>query len=167
MPNRNNTGVSLIDRFSLKERMIMQVGWYGFMTIGTFGIYRQSPVWAVIYVIYSLLAFAQVILPGLCAHCPYPSMHATCLFLPPSLLSRFYPYKGPRMRTMEKISVGTAMAGLVLMPNIWLVRDPPLLALFWLFGLPILAVFPVHYCRRCRHSGCPMNKVPASNPSDV
>jgi hypothetical protein len=157
MQSENNTSCPLIDRFSLKERMIMKLGWYGFMAIGSYGIYKQSPVWAGVYVVCALLAFARVIMPGLCAHCPYPSRHDTCLFLPPSLLNRFYPYKGPQMSRAEKISVGVAMAGLVIMPTVWLITDLPLLILFGLFGLPTLAAFPVHYCKRCRHFDCPMN----------
>lgn len=165
MPSGKNTGCTLIDRFSLKERMIMKLGWYGFMAIGTYGIYKQAPVWAAIYVVYALLAFARIIVPGLCAHCPYPSMHGTCLFLPPALLNRFYPYRGPRMNAVEKITVGVAMAGLVIMPNVWLIADLPLLALFWLFGLPTLAAFPRHYCKHCRHFDCPMNKATVTDPS--
>lgn len=69
------------------------------------------------------------------------------------------------MRTASKIAAPTALVGMVILPNIWLIWDPPLLILFWLLGLPILVVFPMHYCRRCRHFGCPLNK--AVDPDDA
>ncbi len=158
MASTKNRTCNLIDRFSLPERIVIRLGWYGFMAVGTYGMFKQSPGWAAVYLLYSILGFALIVLPGLCAHCPYPSRYGTCLFLPPKLVSRYYPYKGPRMHPVSKIAVPIAMLGIVLLPNIWLVSDPPLLILFWLLGLPTLAVFPMHYCRRCRHVGCPLNK---------
>ncbi len=155
---KNSVTCTLIDHFSLMERITIRLGWYGFMIVGTFGIYKQSPAWAAVYVVGALLGFALVVLPGLCAHCPYPPKHATCLFLPPGFINRFYPYKGPQMSTAEKITVFTVMAGMVILPNFWLVSDIPVLLVFWLLGLPTLAAFPAHYCRRCRHFRCPMNK---------
>lgn len=153
----------LIDRFSMRERIIMQSAWYGFLAVGTYGIFKAAPLWAAIYAAYVALSFAAIILPSLCAHCPFPSEHATCLFMPPGLLNRFYPYKGPRMSTAGKIATVIFMAGLVIIPNIWLIRDFALLALFWILALPGLAAFPVHYCKRCRHFDCPMNKAERKN----
>jgi hypothetical protein len=69
------------------------------------------------------------------------------------------------MRPSVKLFVLIAMAGMLLIPNIWLVVDPLVLLFFWGFGLPSLAVFPLHYCRRCRHSGCPLNRVAGSRQS--
>lgn len=61
------------------------------------------------------------------------------------------------MSPAAKLAVPLAMAGIVFMPQVWLVRDLPLLALFWLLALPTLVVFPLHYCCRCRHVDCPLN----------
>jgi hypothetical protein len=163
MASTKNNTCNLIDRFSISERIVMRLGWYGFMAVGTYGIFKQSPGWAVIYVAYSVLSFTLVVLPGLCAHCPFPSKYGTCLFLPPGLINQFYPYKGPRMHPASKIAVPITLLGMVLLPNIWLVSDPPLLMLFWLLALPILAVFPLYYCRRCRYFDCPLNKAAASD----
>ncbi|MGD9368888.1 MAG: hypothetical protein PVH87_24505 [Desulfobacteraceae bacterium] len=158
MPSSNNTGCPLIDRFSLQERIVMRTAWFGFMAIGAYGIYKAAPIWAVLYVLYSLLAFALVVLPALCAHCPYPYKRDTCLFLPPGILRRFYPYKGPKMSVAGKVGVLAAMAGMVIIPNFWLAADLALLLLFWLAALPTIAAFPLHYCKRCRNFDCPMNK---------
>ena len=151
-------GDGLIDRFSPFERVLLPAGWYGFMLVAVWGIFGQSPAGAVFYLLYSLMVFGLVILPGLCAHCPYPSRYGTCLFLPPGLLNRFFPYRGPRMSAAAKLGVPAAMAGVVLLPQWWLIRDLTTLMLFWLLALPTLAAFPRHYCRRCRHADCPLNR---------
>jgi hypothetical protein len=158
MQSTNSSDGNRIDRFSLKERLLSRIGWYGFMIVGTWGIFMQAPIWAVIYVLYSCAAFALVVLPGLCAHCPYPSEYSTCLFLPPAWVNRFYPYKGPKMHPLAKILVFVAMAGIVLMPQFWLIANLPLFLLFWLLAVPVVAAFPMHFCKRCRHFDCPMNK---------
>ena len=158
MQPRNTSDGTLIDRFSLKERLLSRAGWYGFMIVATGGIFMQAPVWAMIYLLYCLAAFTLVILPGLCAHCPYPSEYSSCLFLPPTLVNRFYPYKGPQMRPASKIAVPVAMMGIVLMPHFWLMANLPLLLLFWLLALPTLISFPMHFCKHCRHFDCPLNK---------
>jgi len=158
MTAQTDSGCSLINRFSLKERIVMRTAWAAFTAIGAYGIYVQSPLWAAIYLMLTALGFILVVLPALCAHCPFPSRHNTCLFIPPGFVKRFYPYKGPDMRAGEKCVTLAAMAGMVAMPNVWLVNRPTLLILFWLVALPTLAAFPRHYCRHCRHFGCPLNK---------
>lgn len=150
---------NLIDTFSLKERLIMRTAWFGFTAVGLWGIHRQDPLWALLYLVYVLAGFALVVLPALCAHCPYPSQYSTCLFLPPGLVQRFYPYGGPRMSLLGKVAVFIVMAGMLAFPQFWLVHDRGLLTLFWLLALPTVVAFPLHYCRHCRHKGCPMNRV--------
>lgn len=163
----HSTACALIDRFTLMERIVMRTGWYGFMAVGVFAIYKQAPLWAVVYTVYSILGFALVVLPGLCNHCPYPSQRGTCLFLPPGLVNRFYPYKGPQMSPAAKIAVFAVMAGMVIMPLVWLISDLPMLMLFLLLCLPTLAVILMHYCKRCRHFGCPLNKASDLNARQI
>jgi Flp pilus assembly protein TadB len=62
------------------------------------------------------------------------------------------------MSAAEKVGSFAAMAAMVIMPNFWLASSPLLLVLFWIFALPTLAAFPRHFCKRCRHRGCPMNR---------
>ncbi len=158
MTSQKVAGCTLLERFSLKERIVMRTLWTAFTAIGAYGIYLQSPMWAVLYLVFTLSGFALVVLPMLCAHCPYPAKHDSCLFMPPGIVRRFYPYKGPDMSATEKVGPLAAMVGMVILPNIWLVSHPLLLIFFWIFALPALAAFPRHYCKRCRHFGCPMNK---------
>ena len=158
MPPQPPQPCSLIDRFSLKQKLLMRTGWLGLMAVGTGGIYLQDHFWALVYIISALAGFALVVLPGLCAHCPYPSTSSTCLFLPAQFVLRFYPYRGPRMSLGGKLAVAAVIIGLIALPQFWLIQRPGLLALFWLLALPAIAAFPLHYCRRCRHMGCPLNQ---------
>ena len=157
MPAKNNECM-LIDCFSLTEKILLRIGWYGFLVVGTYAIYKQDPLWAWIYAAYAILGFALLVLPSLCAHCPYPYEFSTCLFLPPALLRRYYPYRGPGMSITGKVVALSTMTGMVLLPNFWLIHDIGLAVLFWLLALPMLAIFPLHYCARCRHFSCPLNK---------
>jgi len=145
----------------------MRMLFAAFTAIGTYGIYVQSPLWAVIYILFILLGSTLVVLPALCAHCPYPSKHGTCLFLPPGLVMRFYPYKGPDMSVAGKAGSLFVIAVMMIMPNIWLISNPLLLLLFWLIALPIAAAFPLHYCKHCRHFDCPMNKTKIQRSSSI
>ncbi len=154
----NRRTCTLIDRFSLTERIVMRSGWLGFMAVAIFGIAKQDPLWAWAYGAWGLLGFALAVLPGICAHCPYPTEHATCLFMPPGLVKKFYPYQGPEITATGKIAAFIALSGMVVPPLFWLIDDPVLLIAFLVLCLPVLAAFPLYYCRRCRNSGCPMNK---------
>ena len=66
------------------------------------------------------------------------------------------------MTLLDRAAFVCIMIGLVAIPQYWLVSNVPLLVLFWIACLPVLAIFPCHYCRRCRHFGCPFNAVDAS-----
>jgi hypothetical protein len=147
------------DHFTLTERILMRAGWGGFMLTGFFGIYKQDPIWAWGYAVLGILGFLMLVIPFLCVHCPYPYHYSTCLFIPPGFLKRFYPYRGPKMSAFGKIAVFVVLACMVVLPNLWLVTDLPLLLLFWIFGLPTIASFPAYYCKQCRHTGCPMNSL--------
>lgn len=148
----------LIDRFSLTERIIMRFAWLGFMAVAVYGIALQAPLWAAAYAAGSGLGFLFAVLPGLCAHCPYPSRHDTCLFMPPSLVRTFYPYRGPEMTAAGRVAALAALAAMVIAPLFWLIHTPLLLVIFLASSLPVLAAFPIYYCRRCRHHGCPLNR---------
>jgi bacteriorhodopsin len=161
----NPAGCTLIDRFSMPQKLLMRIGWLTSTAVGVVSIAKHAPLWAGIYVAYVVLGFALVVLPSLCAHCPYPAKFSTCLFMPPGIVKRFYPYRGPRMSVYGKVATFTAMVGMFIMPLFWLIHDLPLLVLYGLLGLPVLAAFPAFFCRRCRHFDCPMNKTGRDRPA--
>ncbi len=158
MTGKNINICTLHDSFSLKDKIFMRIGWYGFMAVGTYAIYKQNPLWAWAYIAYVIIGFALVVIPWLCAHCPYPYQFSTCLFMPAGFLRKFYAYRGPKPSLAGKTAACVIMVGTVVIPNFWLINDMPLITIFWLFGLPTLLAFPLHYCKHCRNSGCPANR---------
>ncbi len=146
-----------IDRFPLSHQLIMRTGWYGFITVGLVGIAMHSLVWAGVYFIISLAGFALAVMPSICAHCPYPTKYDSCLFLPPAIVRKLYPYRGPEESLAGKILTIISLIAIIAFPQPWLSKNSIFLTLFWLICLPSIAAFPLFYCKRCRHKGCPLN----------
>ena len=71
MPGKDSCSCTLIDRFSFTQKLSMRAGWFGFMAVGTYAIAKQNPLWAWAYVAFGFFGFALVVLPSICAHCPY------------------------------------------------------------------------------------------------
>ena len=67
MTSQKSADCTLIDRFSLKERIVMRSLWTAFTAVGVYGIWIRSPLWAVLYLVLTVLGFALVVLPALCA----------------------------------------------------------------------------------------------------
>ncbi len=149
-----------IEGFSLTERVLMRIGFYGFIIIGAYGIFLHSIPWGVAYSGYAVCG-SLAILYSLCAHCPYPHKLSTCLFLPTSVVKALFHYRPEPMSRLDKVVMTVSMAGLVVIPQYWLIKEPLVLAVFWLFCAPVFVVIPLSYCRRCRHTDCPFNMVKA------
>ena len=49
LPQNRNQHVTLVERFPLLQKILMRVGFYGFMIIGAYGIYLESILWGLIY----------------------------------------------------------------------------------------------------------------------
>jgi hypothetical protein len=154
-----NGGVPLINRFTLTEKVLLRGGFYVFMIIGAVGIYMKSMMWGMIYTGFAIFGLLLGVLYSLCSHCPYPYVHSDCLFLPHKLIKKFFKYRPTPMSLSDKTGFMLIMIGLVAIPQYWLVSNVTLLILFWIACLPVLIIFPFHYCRRCRHFGCPFNSV--------
>ncbi len=151
--------VNLIERFSLLEKILMRIGFYGFIIIGAYGIYSVSITGGLIYTCFAIFGFIFVVLYCLCAHCPYPYKYSTCLFLPSGLVKKLYKFRSERMSISDKIGWIIMMAGLVMIPQYWLLENHVVLTIFWILCLPTLVSISFYYCRRCRHFDCPFNSV--------
>lgn len=151
-----------IDRFPFAHRLVMRTGWYGFIAIGLVGISLQNLFWAGAYVLLVFVGFGLAVLPSVCSHCPYPVKYDSCLFVPPIVVRKFYPYRGPKVSRLGSIYAVSAIAAIIAFPQAWLMDNTLLLFLFWVFCLPSIAAFPLFYCKRCRHTGCPLNATGSS-----
>ncbi|MBN2030509.1 hypothetical protein JW824_09715 [bacterium] len=154
----------LVDGFSLIEKILMRMGFYGFIFIGAYGIYSATLLWGLLYTGFVLFGLGFVFLYCLCAHCPYPYEYSDCLFLPAGLIKKLYKSRSEQMHILDKVGFLMVMGGLVIIPQYWLLKRDMLLILFWIFCLPTLARLLFYLCKRCRHFNCPLNRVVQENP---
>jgi len=149
----------LIETFNPLEKILLRVGFYGFMIIGAYGIYSNSIVWGLIYTGFVIFGSKFGLLYFLCSHCPYPYKHSDCLFVPSSLIKKQYEFRSDKMSVLDNIGFVAIMAGFIVIPQYWLFKNYTILILFWILCLPTLASFPFYLCRRCQHFDCPFNSV--------
>lgn len=153
-PQQNN--VNLAERFSLFEKILMRMGFYGFIIIGAYGIYSESVPWGLLYTVFVIFGLSVLLSYCLCAHCPYPYKYSDCLFMPLALINK-YKFRSRPMSTLDKIGFIVMMVGVVVIPQYWLLKNSTILIIFWIFYLPTFAGFLFYECRRCRHFDCPFN----------
>jgi hypothetical protein len=149
-----------VDRFPAWQKLVMRLLMIGFPAVALYAMFRHDALWAWIYLAFVVLGQLFLALPALCAHCPYPYKHNDCLLLPADMVRSLLTYRGPRLSKGEKAALTIALAGTVIMPQYWLFREPVLLILFWALLLPFLGFFQFYLCKRCRHTGCPANRIP-------
>ena len=155
-PRRN---VNLADRFSLVEKILMRIGFYGVLIIGAYGIYLESITVGLIYTAFVIFGLSVLLSYCLCSHCPYPYKYSDCLFVPARLVKKSYKFRSGPMSILDKIGFIVMMVGVVVIPQYWLLENYAILIIFWVFCLPTFAGFVFYECRRCRHFGCPFNLV--------
>ncbi|MBN1273448.1 MAG: hypothetical protein JXB26_14365 [Candidatus Aminicenantes bacterium] len=156
-PQNDDQNIKLIDRFSLVEKILMRIGFYGFIIVGVYGIFTVSTLWGAIYIGFILLSLSFGLLYCLCSHCPYPYQFSTCLFLPYGIVKKICRFRSESMNILEKIVFMVAILGLVVFPQYWLFKNYTILIIFWIFCLPTLGGLLFYFCKRCRHSCCPFN----------
>jgi hypothetical protein len=149
-----------LDGFPMMHKIVMRFLMIIFPAVGVYAIFLHNALWGWIYLGLLTLGQAILVLPNLCGHCPYPHEYDDCLLIPAGLLRRFIPYGGSEIGKGGRFALVLAAAGSVLIPQVWLFREPVLFILFWVTLIPFLAYFTLYLCKRCRHTGCPANRVP-------
>jgi hypothetical protein len=155
-PRRN---VSLADRFSLVEKILMRIGFSGVLIIGACGIYLENITLGIIYTAFIIFGQSVLLSYCLCSHCPYPNKYSDCLFVPARLIKKSYKFRSGPMSILEKIGFIIMIVGVVVIPQYWLLKNYVILAIFWVFCLPTYAGLVFYECKRCRHFVCPFNRV--------
>ena len=121
-----------IDKFSIQEKIVLRGLLYGVLVIGTIGILVKNITWGCVYAVMSLCVMVAVVLPLLCARCPYPFLYGDCLFMPNNWVKRFWNYKTTPMSSLEITLLTVSLLALVALPQVWLIRQWILFGLFWL-----------------------------------
>jgi len=152
----------LIDRFSLLEKILMRIALFGFVIIGASAIFSASIVWGIIYL--AFVTFGGFIVASylFCPHCPYPFTYQTCQFFPAGIIKVLGRYRPEPMNKIEKAGAFSWLAGLIFIPQFWLLHNYILFIIFWGLALPLLVRFRAYICKRCRHFFCPLNAVDKS-----
>jgi len=160
MASKNcDKNVRLIEKFSLLEKTLYRTGFYGFIIIGAYGIYLQNIVWGIIYTAFVISGLRFGLLYFACSHCPYPYKYSDCLFAPFWLIKNQCKFRSNPMTALDKVVSAVIMAGFVLIPQYWLLKNYTILILFWIFCVLTIAGFPFYLCKRCRNFKCPLNLV--------
>ena len=159
MHSKNNEDCTLINRFSLPEKILMRLAFYGFIIIGAYAIFSASILWGAIYTAFVIFGAMLVAWHLFCPHCPYPFKYETCLFFPAGKIKLFGSFRSEPMNMMEKVGAFAWFAGLIVIPQYLLFQNYILLIIFWVLALPLLARFRIYICKRCRHFFCPLNAV--------
>ena len=144
-----------VDGFPIWQKLSMRGLFVAVLVVGAVAVFRHSQVFGWIYLVMATLGQLVLIMPNLCAHCPYPYQYNDCLLAPAGLMRTIFSYRGPLISPGGRLALAAGGAGLILIPQYWLFQEPLLLLVFWVLLLPFLAFFRLYLCRRCRHTGCP------------
>ncbi len=151
--------IKLIDKFSSHEKIIGRSLFAVIVLIGLSGIYIEDITWYIIYVCYLIVGPGYLLGYSLCRHCPYPCEHSTCLFLPYKFVLKIHKYSPTPLTKLDKILTIIAFAPIIIMPLFWLFNNLYLMIPYLILNVIFFSWFPVHFCKRCRHTSCPFNLV--------
>ncbi|KPJ56202.1 MAG: hypothetical protein AMJ42_05610 [Deltaproteobacteria bacterium DG_8] len=146
-------------KFSLTEKVLMGIGYYGLVITGAYGIYLQSIIWGLFYTGFLIFGFFVFLGYCVCSYCPYiyPE-YSDCLFPPfGALIKKLYKFRSGPISIVDKIGFLIMMIGVVVIPQYWLLKNYTILAIFWIFCLPTYVGLIFYECRRCQHFDCLFN----------
>ena len=159
--DNNEKHTHLACGFSLKEQIYAQLTFHAWWISGFIGIVLQNWVWAILYmfiVAYGILGIIQRHLT--CPRCPHLHEYGSCLQLHPRI-SKFLikERKNNPFSLNEKILFIVVFILITVFPIYWLMSNNLALAGFVIFGsMWYLGQF-LHFCKHCRITSCPFNRV--------
>ena len=108
---------ALKDGFTPYEKLIVRSAFGALCCIGAVGIFLQSSLAAVGYLLFVGAGALLVVYDLLCVYCPYPFEHSDCLFFPYQLLARVTKMRQGRIPWLRKMLVAVVFGGLVAVPQ--------------------------------------------------
>lgn len=151
-------GSELTRTFSLFEKGIARIGFYGFIFTGIYGVFVANPILGIVYGFFAMIGLVAVLLRCLCSHCPYPHKYGTCPFFPAEGHQMLFRWRRGPLNALERAGFFGIFSYLILVPQYWLSGNTPVLVLFWVLCLLGLAPYPMYHCFKCRHVHCPINR---------
>jgi hypothetical protein len=158
-------GCVLAEGFSLWEKAYAQLSFWVMGIAGTIGIILADWPWVLPYIGIFWFGVPGIVMRHLvCPRCPHLYEYGDCLQAPVSLTRWLVKKRKPTpLSRWEKLLFYTIFLLLPIYPVFWLVSNRILLVAFVIgVGMWYSGQF-LYFCRRCRVSDCPFNRV-ASTP---
>lgn len=153
---------ALANGFSLAEKLWAQLSFIGMGVVGTVGIVLADPLWLAPYIVIYWYGVLGVVVRHLaCPRCAHLHEFGDCLQAPASVARWLI-----KKRKYGSFSVGERMLFLLIMigaplyPLYWLRDRPLLLGLFLAFVAAWYGGQLLRFCKHCRVTSCPFNRVP-------
>jgi len=119
--------------------------------IGLFAIVTVTVEWAIIYLLILVISPIGVLL-SYCAKC---RCNSTCSHVFPGLVVKYLPQREHTGYTKIDIAImALSIALILLFPQIWLIRNPPLLIMFWSLISIGFIMIQLKVCPSCKNTIC-------------
>ena len=157
-PSRCKHQCQWIDRFTLPEKMIGRIGFFGTFAIGAVSILLENILLGLGYAIFVIVGLSLMVKRLFCVYCPYPTQYSDCLFFPIWFIGK---NPNPDKNAMDKgdrIATFILLGLLIVLPQYWLIKRSIFIILFWVFNIYTICRAYYYLCRRCRYVRCPLNQ---------
>lgn len=154
----SNSTQTLIDHFSLVEKVLMRLGLGGCTIMGAYVILSANILLGIIYIVLGILGLV-VVTRALCTRCPYPYQYSDCLFFPFKWIKKLYKFRPSPPNFWDKLAIIVGMGIIFLIPQYWLFKNKILFIIFWIVAIILLLRISVYLCKHCRNFNCPFNMV--------
>ncbi|MTI81107.1 MAG: hypothetical protein FH758_09500 [Firmicutes bacterium] len=119
-------------------------------------ISRVSPLWAVVYLILSMIS-ALLIVYSFCSKCPCNAVSCGHFF--PGKIAQVLPKREEGLYgALDYVGVLASFIILFLFPQYWLRNEIILITIFW--GLVLIALLDIAFfvCKGCENKYCPLHR---------
>ena len=158
----DNIKCELAEGFSLWEKIYAQFSFIAMGVLGTIGILLEDWIWVIPYVFIYWYGIPGIIMRHLnCPRGPHLHEFGDCLQAPVIITKWLVKKKKTTPYSpFEKLLFLTIFILIPVYPIYWLLSNMILLFAFLATtGMWYLGQF-LYFCKRCRASGCPFNRVP-------
>lgn len=147
--------------FRLREKLYAQFTFIAMGILGTIGIILEDWIWITPYVVIYWYGIPGVVMRHLtCPRCPHLHKYGDCLQFPVFLTRTLVKArKTTSFSVLEKLLFYMIFILIPIYPIYWLLSRPVIFASFLLLAVMWYSGQFFYFCRRCRVSECPFNRV--------
>jgi hypothetical protein len=147
--------------FRLRDKLYAQFTFIAMGVLGTIGIILEDWIWIIPYVVFYWYGIPGVVMRYLsCPRCPHLHEYGDCLQFPVSLARMLVKKrKVTPFSALEKFLFYMIFILIPVYPIYWLLSSPVLFVSFLLAAVMWYSGQFFYFCKRCRVSECPFNRV--------